>query len=153
MEKEIRVVEINGCKFEVDLSTAKKIEEYKVGDKVKVLKKGYSDSYNVYPGVIIGFEWFNTLPTITIAYLLLEYKEAKIEFLYFNQNTKDYELSHSQNTELLIEPTDVIKTMNKEILTKEAEIVEIRRKQEYFLKCFGKFFNDFSNEKLNEMIK
>ena len=151
MEK--KIVEINGCKFEVDLSTARKIEDYKVGDKVKVLHKQYGDSYKVYPAVIVGFEWFNTLPTITVAYLVLEYKEAKIEFLYFNERTKDFELSHAQNEELLIQPADVLKSMNKEIQAKEAEIQDIKRKQEYFLKCFGKFFNEFTDDKLNEMIK
>ena len=151
MEKHI--VEINGCKFEVDLSTARKIEEYKIGDKVKVLHKQYGDSYKVYPAVIVGFEWFDTLPTITVAYLVLEYKEAKIEFLYFNDRTKDFELSHAQNEELLIQPADVLKSMHKEIQAKEAEIVDIKRKQGYFLKCFGKFFNEFTDEKLNEMIK
>lgn len=153
MENETKkIVEINGCKFEVDLSTARKVEDFKLGDKVKILHKQYGDSYKVHPGVIVGFEWFNVLPTITIAYLVLEYKEAKIEFLYFNEKTKDFEVSHTQNTELLIEPADVMKTMNKEIATMEAQIIEIKRKQSYFLKCFGKYFNEFTNEKLEEMM-
>lgn len=153
MEKEIKIVEINGCKFEVDLSTARKVEEFRVGDKVKVLKKSYNDSYEVFPGIIIGFEWFESLPTITVAYLKIDYSEAKIEFVYYNSKTKDVELSHSQNTELLIEPSEIMAKMNKEIIKKEQEIKEIKTKQGYFLKHFGKFFNEYTDEKLQEMMK
>jgi len=32
-----QIIEINGVKLEVDLSTAKRIDEFRVGDTVKVL--------------------------------------------------------------------------------------------------------------------
>lgn len=57
------IVEINGIKLEVDLRTAKRVEEYKVGDMVKVLKKEYGDSYKSYAGMIVGFDAFVALPT------------------------------------------------------------------------------------------
>ena len=41
-----QTVEINGTKFEVDLSKATKVEEFKIGDKVKVLEKTYGDKSN-----------------------------------------------------------------------------------------------------------
>ena len=44
------IVEINGIKMDVDERTATAITEYKVGQTVKVLKKKYSDQYEVYPG-------------------------------------------------------------------------------------------------------
>ena len=50
-----RIIEINGVKLEVDMSTAKKIDEYRVGDNVKVLKKDYSGNYDVLAGVIVEF--------------------------------------------------------------------------------------------------
>jgi len=34
--------------MEVDLSQAKVVDQYKIGDNVKVLKKEYSDSYKSY---------------------------------------------------------------------------------------------------------
>lgn len=150
---ERKIVEINGCKFEVDLSTCRKVEEYRVGDKVKVLKKNYGDSYDVFPGIILGFEWFETLPTITVAYLKIDYSEAKIEFLYYNEKTKDIEISHSDNTELLIEPSEIISKMDKTIFQKKQEINEIEQKKIYFLRHFKKYFNEFTDEKLNEMLK
>lgn len=63
-----RVIEINGVKLEVDMRYAKRVDELRVGSKVKVLNKEYS-SYKVYPGVIVGFEEFDNLPTIVVAYL------------------------------------------------------------------------------------
>ena len=50
-----RIIEINGIKLEVDLSTAKRIDEFRVGDNVKVLRKGYNDNFEVLAGVIVEF--------------------------------------------------------------------------------------------------
>jgi len=152
--QEKKIVEINGCKFEVDLSMARKVEEFKIGDKVKVLIKGYSDTYDIYPGVIIGFEYFETLPTITIAYLKISYSSAEVCFMYYNKNTKDKEISHpSSDAELLIQPSDVMTKINKEIAGKEQEIRELKNKQEYFIKNFGQYFSEFTDEKIIEMMK
>ena len=153
MVENIKVVEINGCKFEVDLATARKVEDFRVGDAVKVLKKGYGTSYDIYSGVIVGFEWFETLPTITIAYLKMDYSECKIEFIHYNTNTKDVEISHTNNIEMLIQPSDVIGKIDKEISKKKQEISEFEEKKVYFVKNFKKYFNEFTNEKIGEMLK
>ena len=147
------IVEINGCKFEVDLATAKKVEEFRCGDKVKVLKKIYESRYEVYPGIIIGFDWFKELPTITIAYLVNEYSTMKIEFLYYNSMSKDIEISHTENGELLIQPSEVMSKINSEIEKKLQEISELKQKQSWFLKNFGKYFSEFTTEDLEKMIK
>ena len=146
-----QVVEINGTKFEVDLSTATKVEEFKVGDRVKVLEKKYSDSYKIHAGVIIGFDWFETHPTITIAYLDISYSAAEIKFLYYNDATKDIEISHSNNEELFIEPADVIKKLDKEVTEKQNEIRDIQQKKEYFIKNFGEYFKEFQSELLEQI--
>ena len=49
-----RIIEINGIKLEVDLTTAKRIDEFKVGDNVKVLRKSYNDTFEVLAGVILA---------------------------------------------------------------------------------------------------
>ena len=57
MKKEI--VEINGVKFEVDLSKATVVSEYQIGSKVNVLlEKDYNGKREVVPGVICGFNNF-----------------------------------------------------------------------------------------------
>lgn len=45
MEEYKKIVEINGIKMEVDMRHAKTIDTYKIGDRVKVLVKQYSDTY------------------------------------------------------------------------------------------------------------
>ena len=153
MEKQnFKTIEINGTKFEVDLSTARKVEEFRVGDKVKVLKKESSNDYQIYPGVIIGFEWFKENPTITIAYLYTRWGDCEIKFLYYNSHSTEVEISHTDNLELLVEPADVFDTLEKQIQKKKLEIAEIEAKRDYFKKNFGVYFKEFVQEELTELI-
>jgi hypothetical protein len=152
MSTKYETVEINGTKFEVDLSTAKKVEEFRVGDKVKVLQKGYGDNYEINPGVIIGFEWFQELPTITIAYLKISYNDVEIKFLYYNQSSKDVEISHTDNLELLIKPKDIMEKIDKKIEQAKLEIEDLELKKQYFLKNFGEYFKAFTPEELKELL-
>ena len=46
-EDQKRIIEVNGVKLEVDMRYARKIEELRVGSRVKVLIKNYS-RYSVY---------------------------------------------------------------------------------------------------------
>ena len=90
-KKETTIIEINGVKLEVDLRHAKRIDELTIGSPVKCLVKKY-ESYAVYPGIIIGFEPFLSLPTIVVAYLETDTYNADIKFVAFNTNTKDFEI-------------------------------------------------------------
>jgi len=146
------VVEIKGTKFEVDLSTAVKLEEFRVGDKVNVLKKEYSD-YAVYPGVIVGFEWFKELPTITVAYLKVSYNEAEIKFLHYNEQSKEVEIAHSHSNEISVRPDDVIAKIDRKIHQKELEIEELEQKKYYFLQNFQVHFKKFKEEEVSESAK
>lgn len=137
---ETRIIEINGIKMEVDLRNVKVIENYKVGDSIKVLVKKYSDNYESHIGTIIGFDNFEKHPTVVIAYLNITYNEAKIEFLYFNSETKDVEITSLNNWDIPIKKIDVIKRMDKEIDTKEKEMNDIIAKKNVFEKMFGKYF-------------
>lgn len=53
MNEYVRTIEIEGQKFEIDTRTAKKIEVFRVGDKVRLLTKTYS-GYKTHPAVIDG---------------------------------------------------------------------------------------------------
>ena len=61
----MRVIEINGIKVEVDLRTAKQINQYKVGDNVKLLiKSGYGNGNMTWCLVLYGIKaqpsWWRT---------------------------------------------------------------------------------------------
>jgi ribosomal protein L19 len=133
MEKTI--VEINGIKMEIDLRQAKKIETYKVGDNVKVLIKEYN-SYSSYPGVIIGFDDFASLPTISVCYLKTGYN-AEVKFVFINADSKDIEIVHmtdADKMELNLAPEQ----LDREIMKKEAEIADLKAKKAYFLENFNR---------------
>lgn len=138
MEKTI--IEINGIKMEVDLRNAKVIDNYRVGDTVKVLVKGYSD-YKSHVGMIIGFDEFQQLPTIVVAYLDIEYSTTAIKFVYINSNTKDIEICKINDWDIPYSKQQIIDRMNVEIDKKEAEVRELNQRKSVFLQMFGKYFD------------
>ncbi len=139
--KENKIIEINGVKLEVDLRSAKRVDQIRVGDRVKVLKKQYSD-YKVYHGVVIGFEPFEKLPTIIVACAIVEYSSAKMEFIYYNSQTKDVEIVIANNDdEAALDQNDFISKIDAEIAKKELEITELRDKANYFIAKFKTYWS------------
>jgi len=143
MEKQI--VEINGVKFEVDMSKAKIISEFCIGDKVNVLVKDYQEK-KVHPGIIVGFDNFKELPTITIAYLVISYNEASIKFVHFNSESKDVDIAPCRESELIFGYGDIIQKMDREIAAKEKEVEDLLRKKNYFINNFSKHFEEAFSE-------
>ena len=134
-----RVIEINGIKLEVDLTTAKRIDEFKVGDNVKVLQKGGND-YNVLPGVIVEFVNFKELPTMIIATFKQDFWGSRLDFINFNAQTKDVEITLCSEHELKLEKCRVVDKFNIEIEKKKSEMEELINKRDYFEKYFQKYF-------------
>lgn len=143
MEENKRIIEINGIKLEVDLSTAKVVNEYKVGDNIKVLIKGYSD-WKSHIGTIIGFDNFETHPTIVIAYLDHGYSSADIKFVYFNSENKDLEIAPLNEWDIPMRKSDVIREFDRMEKQKEEELRELINKRKMFEKLFGKFFESIT---------
>lgn len=141
MENGKRILEINGVKVEVDLSTARRIDEFKVGDNVKVLKKSGS-SYEVLAGVIVEFVNFKELPTIIIATFKNDYFGARLEFINFNSKTEDVEITLCSEHELKLEKGRVLDKIQQEIDKKQTEADELKAKKEYFEKYFAKYFSN-----------
>lgn len=146
-----KIIEINGIKMEVDLRHVKVIENYKVGDHIKVLVKDY-DTYKSYIGIIIGFDDFENTPTVVIAYLKTDYGQASIQMLYFNKQTKDAEITSLNNWDIPVTKTQIINRFNEEVKKKETEIEDIKNKSNLFEELFGKYFemkSNFSSEQIN----
>lgn len=133
-----RVVEIEGVKLEIDLRTAKRVECFKVGDNVKVLKKRYSD-YVSYPGVIVGFDDFKKLPTIVIAYVDIGYDKAAVEFAFLNAESKDIEVCPMVDEQNIIEKQRAVDMMERAIEVKQREIEDLKMKKNYFLENFNTY--------------
>ena len=142
-EHTMTIIEINGVKMEVDLRNAKvaKLEVYKIGTNVRILKKEYSDSYKTYAGVIIGFDQFEKRPSILIAYLSGGYSNADIEFITFNKDTKDIEICPADDTFVPFSTATVLKQLDNHVISAEHSLQEAISKKEYFTKYFNKYFD------------
>jgi hypothetical protein len=141
MENALRVIEVNGVKMEVDLRTATRVDQLTIGSAVKVLQKSYGDTFNVYPGVIVGFEPFDSLPTIIIAVMKVDYSSSTIEIVNFNTKSEGVEIVPALDAlELQIDKAEVCRKFQLEIDKKQQEIDEIENKRKYFLEKFGQYF-------------
>lgn len=136
-EPNIRTIEIEGHKFEVDMRTARKIDTFRVGDKVKLLTKDYS-GYRTHPAVIIGIDAFQKLPTIVIAYIddVLA-TSGGIKLAYLNAQSKEVELCPMCEDDVMPN-LDTLKTyFEKGIAAKQAEVQKLVAHKEYFLRHYG----------------
>lgn len=138
MDKQI--IEINGVKLEVDLSEAKVITNYKIGDRVKVLMKRYSSYENV-PGVLVGFDPFQKLPTLVIAYLN---SDQEIKFLNFNGQSEDVEICPMNEKDMPFEKGRVLQLMDRNITQAEEKLADVQHRKRVFLDEFGKYFEHSS---------
>lgn len=137
MMAETRIVEINGVKVEVDLRQAREVRSYRVGDKVKLLRKTY-DGYKTHPGVIVGFDNFEKLPTIVIAYFESSWTaDPKIEFAYLNAQSKDVEACPMIGDEEAPTLEEFNAYFGRAVEKKRAEIRELEEKRDYFVRRFG----------------
>jgi len=132
-----KIVEINGVKIEVDLRTAKTVQTYKVGDKVKLLKKAYQ-GWDVCAGIIISFDEFKSLPTVVVAYIDGSYS-ADLKFANINSETKETEIAPAGD-DFVIEKNEVIRRMDNMIKETQLKLDDLIAKKEYFTKKFNAYF-------------
>jgi len=131
-----QIVEINGIKIEADLSTARKIDTFKVGDNVKLLKKKYSLWY-AYPGMITSFANFKSLPTIVVAYV--DTNDYSINFEHINADNKnESEIILISDEELKISRDGIIEKFNHAIENLTCKLENLKFQKDYFIRNFLK---------------
>lgn len=143
------LVEIKGVKLEIDEQYAKTIEQYHmgyhIGDNVKVLVKEYS-TYKSYPGIIAGFDAFQELPTIIVAYVKNEYRTPSVEFVYINSESKEVEICPMVLDEIPFIRENIESIFDEEIKRREQEVVEMKTKKQYFMQAYNKHFTTKEGE-------
>jgi hypothetical protein len=141
---ETRIIEVNGIKLEVDLRTATQISTYKIGDKVRVLVKQYTD-YKSYPGIIVGFDNFTNRPTIIVAYIdASKYSGDPLQFSYINKDNIDTEIAPMLDDFIALDKSNILELMDMIHAKKLQELKEIENKKEYFLKYFNSYFEQIN---------
>ena len=138
MEENKRMVEINGVKLEVDMRYARRIDEFKVGDTVKVLDKR-NDKNELKTGVITDFANFKELPTIMVAvYKAGDYwSKPTIEFIPYNSDTEGIEIVGVSAEEIMVSHETIVNKFDDEIAKKRDELNDLIIKRDTFLKYFG----------------
>lgn len=145
-DKQTTVIEVNGVKLEVDLRTAKRIDTLRIGDRVKCLTKEYS-TMKTFPGVVVGFEPFPSLPTIVVAYISDTYGSGSLIFKGFNAETKDFEvIADIDNNPLQVEKASVLQRFDRDIDKKKREFEELEAQRQYFLDHFGRYFTTLEED-------
>ena len=144
-DKKIETVEINGVKYDVVIDEAKRIESFCVGDNIRVLVKEYSDTWKSYLGVIIGFDDFKDFPNIRIAYIEQSYSNCSIKYIDINpmnEEKEKYKIANIQKSDVMLNKSDVIEMLENEILKKDTELREAKRKKQFFIDMFSKHFEE-----------
>ena len=138
MDENKRIIEINGVKLEVDLRSARRIDEFRVGDSVKVLDNRNGKN-EMKAGVITDFANFKELPTLIVAvYRAGDYwTKPSIEFITFNSETEDIEIVGVSAEEIIVSRETVTQKFDDEIARKRDELNDLIIKRDTFVKYFG----------------
>lgn len=139
MDENKKIIEINGVRLEVDLRSARRIDEFKVGDSVKVLDNR-NDKNLVRSGVITDFANFKELPTIMVAmYSPPDYwSKPSIEFIPYNANTENIEIVAVSAEEIIVSRETIVQKFDDEIAKKRDELNDLIIKRDTFVKYFGR---------------
>lgn len=135
---EKKIIEVNGVKLEVDMRYAKRIDEFRVGDTVKVLDNR-SERNELKTGVITDFANFKELPTIMVAvYKQGSYWESPtIEFIPYNSETEGIEIVGVSAEEVIVSRETVVQKFDDQIAKKRDELNDLIIKRDTFVKYFG----------------
>lgn len=138
-EENIRTVEINGIKMEVDMRYARRIDTFRIGDDVKVLDKRNGGN-KMLPGVVTDFANFKELPTIIVAMFKAGdyWTKPSIEFVTFNSDTEDMEIVGVSQEEIIISKDSIVQRFDDEIAKARDTLNDLIVKRDTFVKYFGK---------------
>lgn len=141
MDETKRIITVNGIKMEVDLRQAKVVDNYRVGDMVKVLNKEYNDSYKVYPGIVTDFfvtekEDGTCEAAIQILALKKDYSSVDLVFMVYGENTKNFSISHFNEYEKKFDQAQIDGLFDNEITKFQEQIRVLETKQSAYKELF-----------------
>jgi hypothetical protein len=140
--------DINGLTFEAQTDERRSPLTFKVGDRVKMLKKEYGDTYKSCPGVIVAIDLFKELPTVVVMYSEYAYANPpELKFAYLNKSAKDIEIAPmcAEEAEGAVKQDvlDLFQRAENELMQK---LQDIKSRREFFLRKFGVAFGVAARE-------
>ena len=125
--------------IEIDETVTKK-EVFHIGDPVKVFEKSYSDKYNVYPGIIVGFAKTDDMAAIEVLYVVNEYSSCKIKRGLVHEGNKELTIAHTEVSEFGKTITNVLESLDNAIVKARFELQAAITLRSAFERNFGKAF-------------
>jgi len=125
--------------IEIDETVTKK-EVFHIGDPVKVFEKSYSDKYNVYPGIIVGFAKTDDMAAIEVLYVVDEYSSCKIKRGLVHEGNKELTIAHTEVSEFGKTITNVLESLDNAIVKARFELQAAITLRSAFERNFGKAF-------------
>lgn len=138
---DMQVIEINGVKLEVDMRTARRVDQLQVGSRVKLLIKNYSN-YAAYPGVVVGFEPFPDRPTIIVAYIDASFSKAEPKIAHFHKDSEDVQLVPAVDDDFSVTRAEVLSWFDREDARLSRERDELAAKRRFFVDRFKAYWQD-----------
>jgi len=125
--------------IEIDETVTKK-EVFHIGDPVKVFEKSYSDKYNVYPGIIVGFAKTDDMAAIEVLYVVDEYSSCKIKRGLVHEGNKELTIAHTEVSEFGKTITNVLESLDNATVKARFELQAAITLRSAFERNFGKAF-------------
>lgn len=147
------IVTINGVDIDVPDSAIKPSNHtLKVGHPVKLLVKSQYSEPQVCAGIVAGFEMFQSLPTISVAYIGGTSYAPEMKFAHINTKSADkYELVHGIDRQILeLDKSRIEQLLADDVEKKRRELDESLAKQRFFTERFGAYFTRALAEELTD---
>jgi hypothetical protein len=102
----------------------------------------------VQPGVIVGFNAFESAPTIIVAYVKLSYGDSDpLQFAYINSSDecrKKWDMVPDLDDDMPVRRDTVMQQLDRGIEKAQAALSEAQAKRAYFLAHFGVYWPDLA---------
>lgn len=143
MNKEVKnkTVEVNEAMVKIGLKKEEVVNNYKVGNYIKLLIKDVFDFEN-YPGRIVGIYYSNDEPIIVVAYLKQPFDRFNIGYIEISLSSEDVKIAPLNDWDFPIEWLSRLKRFKIEILSKEQEVTEMKSNVKRFEQIFDEYFED-----------
>lgn len=134
-------IRIGDMQVEVGDKYIKSKGNFKIGSRVKLLKKKYSD-WEVYPAIIADYSPFEGLPTLTIMYIVDGFP-PKVELAHLHEKTDDLRICEdTSGLRLQVSKAICIERLDYDIQSCRAKLDEAISRRKYLLENFKEFFSE-----------
>ena len=135
---------VGNITLEVGELMIKQITTLKIGDNIRILRKKYDDTYETFPGMVVGIDIFESTPAINFIYVDANSSEP-IQFATITEDSSKEKLQiaiASNTDDIVIRRDTVMAKLDREIDDAETRLITARSRKEVFLKYYKEISSD-----------